>query len=164
MLLICEKKILDGPARYEMILHFSNKRFCSKRSTLLLYYLIFIFFSFSVLKMHFSWKFHINYYLCTLHLHWGIFFNKKSLCRREKNLAFLLLFLCFETETLLTNHIFMGNWKPISILHRSSNYCFVSPWIIWREESQFFQKAKRRALLIRTPQQSCPCLSILLNF
>ena len=113
------------------------------------------------------WKciFPENFTLITtfVHLHWGIFLTlrKKSLW---KGSTFLLLFLCFETETLLTNHIFMGNWKPISILHRSSNYCFVSPWIIWREESQFFQKAKRRALLIRTPQQSCPCLSILLNF
>ena len=161
MFLICEKKFLDGPARYEMILHFSNKRFCSKRSTLLLYYLIFIFFSSQFWKCIFP----ENFTLITtfVHLHWGIFLTlrKKSLW---KGSTFLLLFLCFETETLLTNHIFMGNWKPISILHRSSNYCFVSPWIIWREESQFFQKAKRRALLIRTPQQSCPCLSILLNF
>ena len=55
-----------------MILHFSNKRFCSKRSTLLQCAIWFSSFFFSDMKMHFFWKFHINYYLCTLTL-WHIF-------------------------------------------------------------------------------------------
>ena len=121
-------------------------------------------FSFSVLKMHFSWKFHINYYLCTLTLRHIFNSSQKIVMKRLDIFVVVLVFWNWDT---FDKSYFYGKLKThfhTPQEHWSSNYCFVSPWIIWREESQFFQKAKRRALLIRTPQQSCPCLSILLNF
>ena len=99
-------------------------------------------------------------------LHWGIFFNSSQKIVMKRLSIFVVVLVFWNWDTFDKSY-FYGKLKThfhTPQEHWSSNYCFVSPWIIWREESQFFQKAKRKALLIRTPQQSCPCLSILLNF
>ena len=54
-------------------------------------------FSFSVLKMHFSWKFHINYYLCTLTLRHIFNSSQKIVMKRLDIFVVVLVFWNWDT-------------------------------------------------------------------